>query len=175
MAAVVRQLFRRCCKLRSILTREDEGERFDESLAALNTLIAISGSYFGQGEYYCVYDERSSHGAEDADDQGDVVGSGDEEEWEEGGEDYEEEEEEEGDEEDEEGGYGDFDGAFQGVRSGVGVVGSTVHMASSSCSNRSSSSSSAGFSLTGMGGGRVGMQQAREEGEELEDGQEQEM
>jgi Survival motor neuron (SMN) interacting protein 1 (SIP1) len=51
MAALVRQLYRRCCFLRSelIVTKHPD---FEKHLAALNTLISISGAYFGQGEQY---------------------------------------------------------------------------------------------------------------------------
>lgn len=48
--ALIRQLYRRCCILRNQLSANDEF--FDSKLAILNTLISISGYYFGQGEYY---------------------------------------------------------------------------------------------------------------------------
>lgn len=48
-AAVVRQLYRRCSELRSQLNATSEG--FDESLAVLNLLVGVAGTYFGQGEH----------------------------------------------------------------------------------------------------------------------------
>lgn len=47
-AAVVRQLYRRCCELRAALSKG--AETFAQDLAALNVLVCITGSYFGQGE-----------------------------------------------------------------------------------------------------------------------------
>ena len=59
-SAAIRQLYRRCCVLRSELPidLENSGTGLDFSgameteLARLNVLISISGSYFGQGEEY---------------------------------------------------------------------------------------------------------------------------
>lgn len=49
--AALRQLFRRCCKLRTQLTTFEIGTpMFEESLASLNLMIAITGNYFGQDE-----------------------------------------------------------------------------------------------------------------------------
>lgn len=47
-AAVVRQLYRRCCELRAALSTE--AGTFAQDLAALNVLVCIAGAYFGQGE-----------------------------------------------------------------------------------------------------------------------------
>lgn len=49
VVAALRQLFRKCCKLRAGLIDENN-EAFDDSLASLNLLIAITGNYFGQNE-----------------------------------------------------------------------------------------------------------------------------
>lgn len=70
IAAAVRQLFRRCCELRSELgeispspnlsrgSPEDEAYEdvpIEQTLAVLNAIIAITGAYFGQGEGYSAY------------------------------------------------------------------------------------------------------------------------
>lgn len=47
-AAVVRRLFRCCCELRARLSKQSG--TFSADLAALNVLISICGSYFGQSE-----------------------------------------------------------------------------------------------------------------------------
>ena len=50
-SAALRHLYRRCCVLRANLS----GTYVDDleiSLARLNVLISITGSYFGQGEEY---------------------------------------------------------------------------------------------------------------------------
>lgn len=49
-AALVRDIYRRCCALRAAL--EPEKVSFPTSLAAVNVLISITGCYFGQGEEY---------------------------------------------------------------------------------------------------------------------------
>lgn len=48
--AVIRQLYRRCCYLRKMLSIDNAD--FDTALASLNVLIVITGAYFGQGEEY---------------------------------------------------------------------------------------------------------------------------
>jgi hypothetical protein len=50
IASVVRQLYRRCCALRSTLAADSPS--FDVELATLNVLVGITGAYFGQGEQY---------------------------------------------------------------------------------------------------------------------------
>lgn len=50
VVASLRQLFRRCCKLRAQLVVDEGNPAFDESLASLNLIIAITGNYFGQNE-----------------------------------------------------------------------------------------------------------------------------
>lgn len=50
VVATIRQLFCRCCELRNQLTTDNES--FDNYLASLNLLIAITGYYFGQGENF---------------------------------------------------------------------------------------------------------------------------
>ena len=47
-AAVVRQLYRRCCELRAGLL--GDSATFAQDLATLNVLISLAGTYFGQGE-----------------------------------------------------------------------------------------------------------------------------
>lgn len=53
MASLLRQCFRFCYRCRCDLSPSESSQ--DGQLAELNTLIAITGSYFGQGE---VYDSR---------------------------------------------------------------------------------------------------------------------
>lgn len=54
--ACIRQLYRRCCYLRSqlvpLLMKEMQVKDHQTNLAQLNTIISISGCYFGQGEEY---------------------------------------------------------------------------------------------------------------------------
>lgn len=59
VVASIRQLYRRCCVLRNQLPlkhQDTASEDFQLDLAALNTLISISGYYFGQGEYYSSFE-----------------------------------------------------------------------------------------------------------------------
>lgn len=67
---MLRQLYRRCAQLRSELC--DEAQGFRESLATLNILIAITGSYFGQGEEYTSDRRSSSHRSPDMQVMGDL-------------------------------------------------------------------------------------------------------
>eukprot|EP01033_Poteriospumella_lacustris_P004499 gene4499-3216_t len=77
VVAALRQLFRRCCKLRAELI-EDNNETFSETLASLNLLIAITGNYFGQNEALQSYfsdrklDEGDNDGGDDMQDDDDA-------------------------------------------------------------------------------------------------------
>lgn len=86
VVAALRQLFRKCCKLRADLV-EENNETFSETLASLNLLIAITGNYFGQNEALQSYfsdrkmDEGDNEGeddmeqdAEDDDDVNEMLG-----------------------------------------------------------------------------------------------------
>jgi survival of motor neuron protein-interacting protein 1 len=92
MAALIRELYRICCRMRHILCSDSNSatQDRDELIASLNVLIAITGSYFGQGEEFAT---SSSSGPYDAMDDSavDVV----EEEADEDGEDEDVEDEEE--------------------------------------------------------------------------------
>ena len=158
MAAVIRQLFRRCCALRAGLnsseaarcssrSSSDELSPEDETnLALLNTLIVITGSYFGQGEIYVVFHSDESNEKDDP--AINAMEEGVEHEEEGGDEDYDEYEY--GDDE-----YEDEDKDCYGE--GIGV-----------------------FTATNLSGtlksqdGDFGRLAAGKEGEELEDGEEQE-
>jgi survival of motor neuron protein-interacting protein 1 len=50
--ALIRQLYRCCCVMRNKLHGNISNDILEQRLATLNTLISISGYYFGQGEYY---------------------------------------------------------------------------------------------------------------------------
>ncbi len=52
VVALIRQLYRCCCKMRCRLDQNVDSNQ----LATLNTMISISGYYFGQGEYYKSFD-----------------------------------------------------------------------------------------------------------------------
>ncbi len=52
VVALIRQLYRCCCKMRCRLDQNVDANQ----LATLNTMISISGYYFGQGEYYKSFD-----------------------------------------------------------------------------------------------------------------------
>lgn len=69
IVAALRQLFRKCCKLRAELI-EDNNETFSETLASLNLLIAITGNYFGQNEALQSYfsDRKLDEGDNDGED-----------------------------------------------------------------------------------------------------------
>mgnify|MGYP006196557267 CR=1 FL=1 len=101
-AASIRQLYRRCCALRYqlsltsdsvALTQESTGDaesdansavKFQNSLASLNVLISICGSYFGQGEEYDAFNRAlmTESAQIDEEEDGDYD---DEEGWEEEG------------------------------------------------------------------------------------------
>jgi hypothetical protein len=83
VASLVRQLYRRCSHLRASLALDSSN--FDLQIASLNVLIAITGSYFGQGEEYSTLTVGYGNDEHDGDDD-----SGDDE-----GYYYEEVEEEE--------------------------------------------------------------------------------
>jgi hypothetical protein len=71
-AALVRDLYRLCCQHRDKLSKLDTGNS-DEALAAVNTLVVICGSYFGQGEDFV----SSVSFSEDDADEGFVSGEDD--------------------------------------------------------------------------------------------------
>ena len=50
VASLLRELYRRCSQLRASI--DEKAETFEVQIASLNVLIAITGSYFGQGEEY---------------------------------------------------------------------------------------------------------------------------
>lgn len=194
----MRQLYRRCCALRYALCQRtpavpapttvhsdtgnnastsgsapDAVEVFQTQLAALNMLISICGSYFGQGEEYDAFNKSLSEQAVDGDDEegGDYDGDeyGDEcgeEEGDWGEEDYEAvegEEEEEGplmaDSEPTDGGAGVSGGAPAGVPGGWEVRTSAVPAGHMHSQQRAG----------GAGGAKVGGRMDLEEGEEVED------
>jgi len=60
-AAMVRELYRHCCIERARLPETfSDSDDMEASLAALNLIITITGSYFGQGEG-CITDTHSGH------------------------------------------------------------------------------------------------------------------
>ena len=65
MASLLRELYRRCSQLRASI--DEKTETFEVQIASLNVLIAITGSYFGQGEEYSTL----AVGYENDDDDGD--------------------------------------------------------------------------------------------------------
>ena len=91
MASLLRQCFRFCHQCRCELpSPSDPSGQLESRLAELNTLIAITGSYFGQGE---VYDSRQHIDIHSSGDSGNVAenlldGDDDEEEEEEDDEEY---------------------------------------------------------------------------------------
>lgn len=126
-AASIRQLYRRCCALRHQLsltsdsvalapqsTGDAESDansavKFQNTLASLNVLISICGSYFGQGEEYDAFNRALMTEAAQIEDEQDEDGDYDDEEgWEEG---------EEGDEEE-----GEYTGEheYSGEHTGLG-------------------------------------------------------
>lgn len=83
VASLVRQLYRRCSHLRASLALDSSS--FDLQIASLNVLIAITGSYFGQGEEYSTltvgYGNDEDDGSGDSgDDEGCYYEEGEEEE-----------------------------------------------------------------------------------------------
>jgi hypothetical protein len=83
VASLVRQLYRRCSHLRASLALDSSS--FDLQIASLNVLIAITGSYFGQGEEYSTltvgYGNEEDDGDDDSgDDEGYYYDGGEEEE-----------------------------------------------------------------------------------------------
>ena len=71
MASLLRELYRRCSQLRASI--DEKAETFEVQIASLNVLIAITGSYFGQGEEYSTltvgYDNDDDHGGSDREDE----------------------------------------------------------------------------------------------------------
>ena len=71
LASLMRELYRTCSHLRATIDEDDS--KFDVQIASLNVLIAITGSYFGQGEEYSTlstgYGDDEEEDDEDEDDE----------------------------------------------------------------------------------------------------------